>query len=409
MVVWPSGHRLRRLDRAASGRSARIAIAREFGLAGEPLVFGDRAIAGEDGFQVAGGGSVRASRAELDRVAACVEAAKFALLEQLNLPHWVGAPVAHTIAGQGLFAFELPGFIDRLSALQHGCVVAGEQYFGLERSLAHEMADAAAAQIPGLATGLGAVAPSAGLFREGEISITRTGFAGGISPPHSVVELAQRLQRTSTDGDLGQVAEFRLERFGQRVIVYVPGTKAWSPVAGENPLDLTSNVRAISPQTANQAASQRALLAALAAANVGVGDRVLLVGHSQGGIIAANIAAQAHEFQVEGLVTFGSPIAGVEVAPDTNVLALEHTNDPVPQLDGGANPIRENWVTVTEHKALRPGESLVGVHDLVGYVPLAAEVDAAQQVRLQGLLNKIRAFAGFDPGRAEWFAARRTS
>lgn len=368
---------------------------------------------GDDSFRVAGGGSVRASRAEFDRVSACIEAAKFALLEQVNLPHWVGSPLAHTVASQGLFAIELPGFIDRLSAIQSACQIAGEQYFGVERSLAHEMADAAAGQIPGLAATLGSAAPAVGLFREAEIAINRTGFAGGISPPHSVVELAQRLQRTSTDGDSGGVAEFRIERFGHRVIVYVPGTKKWSPVAGENPLDLTSNVRAIAPSTGDAdasqlAASQRAVLAALAAAKVSSDDHVLFVGHSQGGIIAANIAAERHDFQVAGLLTFGSPIAGVQVLPNTTVLALEHTNDPVPQLDGGANPIRENWTTVTEHKTLLPGESPVAVHDLAGYVPLAAEVDAARQVRLDSTLNVIRGFAGFSSGRAEWYSARRT-
>ncbi|MDE2387206.1 MAG: alpha/beta fold hydrolase, partial [Actinomycetales bacterium] len=156
------------------------------------------------------------------------------------------------------------------------------------------------------------------------------------------------------------------------------------------------------------AASERAVLAALRSAKVGVGDQVLLVGHSQGGIVAANIAAKPHDFKVAGILTFGSPIAAAGIDPSVRVIALEHTNDPVPALDGAPNSIRENWLTIREHQAIGFGESPVAVHDLKGYLETAGRFDASHSVRVQAAQDFVRDFAGRQLGRTEWFSAHRT-
>lgn len=69
---------------------------------------------------------------------------------------------------------------------------------------------------------------------------------------------------------------------------------------------------------------------------------ILLTGHSQGGIIAANIAADpgfTSRYQVDGIVSAGSPINTIPINPDVPVINFHHTTDIVPKLDlGGLHP-----------------------------------------------------------------------
>lgn len=75
----------------------------------------------------------------------------------------------------------------------------------------------------------------------------------------------------------------------------------------------------------------------------------MLTGHSQGGITAAALAADAdftREFNVTHVVTGGSPIATFDIPDDVHVLSLGHVQDPVPRLEGRQNPARATWLTV---------------------------------------------------------------
>ncbi|MEN9607230.1 MAG: hypothetical protein RL605_1058, partial [Actinomycetota bacterium] len=148
-----------------------------------------------------------------------------------------------------LVGLELPGLLDRIEKLKHGCVLAAEHYFGGEHAIANRLTANERVDVPALAVDALAGANQVGLLKESQIEISRIGFAGAVVAPHSVVELAMRLQQTSSDGDLGGQAEFRIDRFEHHVIVYIPGTKEWSAKAGDNPLDLTSNVHAIGSES----------------------------------------------------------------------------------------------------------------------------------------------------------------
>ncbi|HYN28285.1 MAG TPA: hypothetical protein VES95_00230 [Dermatophilaceae bacterium] len=135
-------------------------------------------------------------------------------------------------------------------------------------------------------------------------------------------------------------------------VVQLPGTQEWAPTAGSNPVDLTTDVRAMAGDaTVLAAGAARAL--ALAQAATGRDTRrepVLLTGHSQGGIVAAALASDAdfgRRHRVTGLLVAGAPVAGFPVPATVSVLALEHRRDPVPRLDGLANPDRAGWTTVT--------------------------------------------------------------
>lgn len=174
-------------------------------------------------------------------------------------------------------------------------------------------------------------------------------------------------------------------------VVVIPGTQAWSPRAGPNPSDLTSDVLLMAQRDTLLAAGvERALvLAQQDAGRAGLGDPVLLAGHSQGGIVAAALAADPSFRQrqrVTHVVASGAPIARMPVPREVSVLALEHRQDAVPRLEGERNADRRGWVTVT--RDLRASEvptasaahTASASHAATGYRDTAALVDASRSV-----------------------------
>lgn len=64
------------------------------------------------------------------------------------------------------------------------------------------------------------------------------------------------------------------------------------------------------------------------------GSQVLLVGHSQGGMVAEALAEHPRVGQatIAGVLTAGAPVLATPVPPDVPYLALENVADPVPRL-----------------------------------------------------------------------------
>jgi hypothetical protein len=133
-------------------------------------------------------------------------------------------------------------------------------------------------------------------------------------------------------------------------VVDIPGTKVWDAPGGLNPNlhDLGTNVHTLGGDVT---AREQAIANALHRAGASATDPVMLVGHSQGGMVAAQAAADtgsgAFGYNVTHVVTAGSPIARVDVPSHVQVLAIENSHDLVPHLDARDNPDRPNWTTVT--------------------------------------------------------------
>jgi pimeloyl-ACP methyl ester carboxylesterase len=185
-----------------------------------------------------------------------------------------------------------------------------------------------------------------------------------------------------------------------RYVVYIAGTQSWGLKPGVNPFDLTSNLSAISK--IGFAGSERAVEAAMRQAGIGPDSRVLLVGHSQGGLIAANISTR---YAGSKVVTFGAPLgllAGELVAP---TLAVEHRADPVPQLDGRPNPMSTHWVTVRQDFA---AADLLAQHEMTGYQQTAFEIDSQPaNAGLDKMRHELAGFAGKNAGQAYYFELAR--
>ena len=72
-----------------------------------------------------------------------------------------------------------------------------------------------------------------------------------------------------------------------------------------------------------------------------------IVGHSQGGIIAAAAATDFQDkYDIQHIATLGSPIANFEIPEKTRVTAIEMDDEGIAALDGEANPHTENWLTI---------------------------------------------------------------
>lgn len=132
---------------------------------------------------------------------------------------------------------------------------------------------------------------------------------------------------------------------GQRSwVVYIPGTQTntTAPIGWLRNLDLMSSI----PVQRKQAASARFVEEAMRQAGVPATEPVALIGHSQGGIIAATLAEEPSKYSITHVITAGSPIAGHRIPENVRVTSSETQGELVSHLDAMDNPKRDNWVTV---------------------------------------------------------------
>lgn len=159
-------------------------------------------------------------------------------------------------------------------------------------------------------------------------------------------------------------------------IVDLPGTKDWQPDprGREHLNDLATNLETMA---GDPSARVDGVTRALELAGVGKAEPVMLVGHSQGGLVAMRAAeqyARDGRFAVTHVVTAGSPIARMEVPASVQVLALENRYDVVPRLDGEPPPPDARRVTVV---FAAQSHDLGRNHDTrETYLPAARAIDA---------------------------------
>jgi pimeloyl-ACP methyl ester carboxylesterase len=204
---------------------------------------------------------------------------------------------------------------------------------------------------------------------------------GGVAgrPPRGLTDVIGDLARRNDDRRHG-VVDVRLLTLPdgtRRAIVDITGTKSWTPTPTGDITSLTTNGRAL---VGERTAYEQGVLTAMRKAGIRRSDEVMLVGHSEGGLVAvttARDAAASGEFTVTHVVTAGAPV-GLTVGSlpsRVQVLALENARDVVPHLDGVANPDEPNVTTASSSH----GDSTIGGdHDLhLSYVPIARDVEAS--------------------------------
>lgn len=150
-------------------------------------------------------------------------------------------------------------------------------------------------------------------------------------------------------------------------VVAIPGTQ---PGNLRSVFNMTSNYDLMDddPERRAQADSARAVLDAMAQSGIAAGDDVVLVGHSQGGMIAATVAAATTgTYHVRHVVTAGSPVAAHDLPPGVKGTHLETQGEGVSDLDGAENPATADRVTVTGTLPGPDGGPGVDVPHSIGY------------------------------------------
>lgn len=212
-----------------------------------------------------------------------------------------------------------------------------------------------------------------------------------VDAPRSVSDLVTALAERN-EGDSGEISvSFVFGAGGIRhAIVDIPGTKSWSALPTPDVTSMATNLRAIDGAKTSY---ERGVLQAMAQAGVTEHDDVMLVGHSEGGMVAVAAARDAvGTFHVSHVVTAGAPIGrSVGGVPrSVQVLALEDGHDIVPKLDGADNPDLPNVTTVVggpDHS------SIGGNHHLQdSYLPLAESVDASDNASIRAFTQSAHGF-----------------
>lgn len=186
-------------------------------------------------------------------------------------------------------------------------------------------------------------------------------------------------------------------------VVSVPGTRSMDLLGGENPMDNTTNLALMAglPDDMTEAVE-----VAMLRAGVGPDEPVLLAGHSQGGMVVTRLAASLQgTFDIDAVVTAGSPVSSMPVPDGVAALHLEHAQDAVPALEGRPNPDAANRTTVVRDLHLPPEtfagatlgtqpDDLIPVHEAWRYAETAALVDGLDDPSVRGFREVLNGVLG---------------
>lgn len=275
------------------------------------------------------------------------------------------------------------GIHQKLERLHNHCLIASENYFTTEAQI-HRRFEITF--VPELAALVANIVSSSGWNLDRGVSANLVSERRA-SNPDSITSMLDRLWILSSKEEptIG-IDLFDNPSGNKTAVVYIPGTQSFGFGDSANPLDMASNLQAMAG--VGGAASEKAVLLAIKQAGIVSPDEVILVGHSQGGMVAGNIAANPTGFSIAGLITFGAPIGqlGKLKAP---VMAIEHSNDPVPNLSGKANPLKTNWVSVQRVSSKAESNAVLFSHSLKSYRNTALAVDSSLDVGVKNIRAEL--------------------
>lgn len=324
-----------------------------------------------------GNPDIIASRDEILRIAGQLQLAASELTSVGSLQQLLLDPVR-----QLTFRLASASVYSKLDQLHSRCILAAEGYFSTEAQI-HRRFEVAF--IPELARVVQTIGVVLGWKLDSGVSATLS-HSGQALSPNSLTELLRRLDELGAMGEPTVGVDLFEDESNKLAVVYIPGTQSFDFGSDSNPLDMASNLQAMAQP--HQAASERAVLLAMREAGVSSDHQVIFVGHSQGGMVGANLASNPQGYLAAGLIAFGAPIAHLRISK-VPVIALEHSNDPVPQLSGKANPLRSNWVTIQRASVREESQDLVHSHSLESYKKSAKEADLSTQKGIRNLRSKI--------------------
>lgn len=282
-------------------------------------------------------------------------------------------------------ALSAPEFVLALRFTVMAADDAGAGFSRVPPLLAHALGDEGLglAGVDTSAAVLAAAAGATGLARESAVKVVVSSTTTGAAPAAGVRDRAERIPL--------EPEQIRIDRYSapgspDRFDVYIAGTAELSTSGTDEPWDMTSNITAMA---GGSAGSYRAVEEAMRLAGIEPGSPVTLTGYSQGGLIAAQLAASG-DYTVDGLVTFGAPAGQVAVPHDIPYLAIEHANDLVPSL-GGTFASSEPVVVRRQlfDGPPPPSEYVLPAHRLSNYLDTAGLVDVSDDPRIEAALRRL--------------------
>jgi len=237
--------------------------------------------------------------------------------------------------------------------------------------------------------GLGIV--GAQTLQETPIRVSRSSTSTTDSP-QGYRELISRIPRADEGA-----SQIRIEHYDSGYVVYLGGTIDAGVNPGTEPWDMTSNISAIAELDSG---SYLSAVEAMREAGITAQDSVIVVGHSQGGLVAAQLAASG-DYRISYVITVGAPLHQVELPEEINLIAVEHAEDVIPSLSGVAVPaVAATHVTVTRSlyaTAQAPRGELLPAHNLSRYVETGAVMDRSGDSKL---MTEQKRIAGLTQGEA---------
>lgn len=228
-----------------------------------------------------------------------------------------------------------------------------------------------------------------------QVTVVPHGQRSEVTAPQGYADM---IDRVPTTGETRVTVETYTGADGKPItFIYVSGTR------GDGPADEAwtwpANVDAYMGR--EQSTAYAAVMAAIAAAGVNPGDRIVLVGYSQGGMLTELISASGL-YDVVFSQSVGSPVEA-EVSDTTTHVQFIHDDDPMTLLrDGGLGGSSgdENSTIIerTAHPDSSGDDLSVPGHHLDEYRKTAEEADASTDPRLQGGRDVLRNLTNGRPG-----------
>ncbi|MFM2412416.1 MAG: hypothetical protein RLZZ587_749, partial [Actinomycetota bacterium] len=196
-----------------------------------------------------------------------------------------------------------------------------------------------------------------------------------VTPPQSIRDRIDRIPSGDT--------HIRIERFhddgGNRFEVYLSGTNFQG---GESdPWNVASN---LDLATSGSSPSLQAVRIAMESAGITRATPVVLSGHSQGGLIALAIA-ESREFDVDAVITVGTPVGVVPDVTDIPTIHIVHPEDPIPAIGGLIDTESSTWIVPVEN-----GERLFDAHHRQSYLSSSTALDDVADARITALRDAIQ-------------------
>jgi len=230
----------------------------------------------------------------------------------------------------------------------------------------------------------------------GSVSVSRYVPAWSGQPPPSIGSMLYRVADLE-DQSTASIAVQRVTGGDgvARYVVVLSGMRSMTTTS--DPEDLLGSGAALVGTTTNYTTCVRE---AIDAALVPRGAEVLLVGHSEGGIVAMDLAGDpafnGGRVRVEQVVAAGSPISSKPVArgSGTRVLSIENVNDIVTHLDAADPPSSHQSLERLTYRFADDEHDIVGSHDVLLYARQAAGLADSPNPLMIGVQAGLRPFMG---------------